>query len=90
MHQTRRIPIVELNDYLTCKLCKGYFIDATTIIECLHTFCRSCIVRYLEKNKYCPVCDVQVHKTKPLLNIRPDKTLQDIVYKLVPRLFQSN
>lgn len=51
--------------------------------------CRSCIVRYLETNKYCPVCDVQVHKTKPLLNIRPDKTLQDIVYKLVPRLFQS-
>lgn len=89
MHQTRRVPIVELNDYLTCKLCKGYFIDATTIIECLHTFCRSCIVQYLRKNKYCPVCDVQVHKTKPLLNIRPDKTLQDIVYKLVPRLFQN-
>lgn len=46
-------------------------------------------MRYLETNKYCPICDVQVHKTKPLLNIRPDKTLQDIVYKLVPRLFQS-
>ncbi|KAF5307424.1 hypothetical protein FQR65_LT06938 [Abscondita terminalis] len=89
MHQTRRVPIVDLNDYLTCKLCKGYFIDATTIIECLHTFCRTCIVQYLDKNKYCPVCDVQVHKTKPLLNIRPDKTLQDIVYKLVPRLFQN-
>lgn len=89
MHQTRRVPIVELNDYLTCKLCRGYFIDATTIIECLHTFCRSCIVQYLVKNKYCPVCDVQVHKTKPLLNIRPDKTVQDIVYKLVPRLFQN-
>ncbi|KAB0794630.1 hypothetical protein PPYR_11469 [Photinus pyralis] len=89
MHQTRRVPIVELNNYLTCKLCRGYFIDATTIIECLHTFCRSCIVQYLVKNKYCPVCDVQVHKTKPLLNIRPDKTLQDIVYKLVPRLFQN-
>ncbi|XP_018335423.1 mucin-5AC [Agrilus planipennis] len=89
MLQTRRIPITEINEYLTCKLCKGYFIDATTIIECLHTFCRSCIVKYLENNKYCPVCDVQVHKTKPLLNIRPDKTLQDIVYKLVPRLFQN-
>lgn len=29
-----------------------------------------CIVRYLETSKYCPICDVQVHKTKPLLNIR--------------------
>lgn len=32
--------ISELNSYITCKLCKGYFIDATTIIECLHT-CKS-------------------------------------------------
>lgn len=48
-----------------------------------------CIVRYLETSKYCPICDVQVHKTKPLLNIRSDKTLQDIVYKLVPGLFKN-
>lgn len=108
MRRASRIPITELNPHITCRLCKGYFIDATTIIECLHTckcptwtlfypllfcfdfvVCRSCIVKYLETNKYCPVCDVQVHKSKPLVNIRPDKTLQDIVYKLVPRLFQS-
>lgn len=31
----------------------------------------------------------RVHKTKPLLNIRSDKTLQDIVYKLVPGLFKN-
>ncbi|XP_044260739.1 polycomb group protein Psc-like isoform X2 [Tribolium madens] len=89
MHRAKKPQITDLNQHLTCKLCKGYFIDATTIIECLHSFCRSCIVKYLETNKYCPVCDVQVHKSKPLLNIRYDKTLQDIVYKLVPRLFQN-
>lgn len=72
-----------------CVLCGGYFIDATTIIECLHSFCKTCIVRYLETSKYCPICDVQVHKTRPLLNIRSDKTLQDIVYKLVPGLFKD-
>lgn len=27
----------ELNHLITCKICKGYFIDATTITECLHT-----------------------------------------------------
>lgn len=107
MHGSRKIKITEINQQLTCVLCKGYFIDATTIVECLHTckqtnngdlaastvflfaVCRSCIVRYLQTNKYCPVCEVQVHKTKPLLNIRPDKTIQDVVYKLVPKLFQS-
>ncbi|XP_061778489.1 polycomb complex protein BMI-1-A [Nerophis ophidion] len=89
MHRTTRIKITELNPHLMCVLCGGYFIDATTIIECLHSFCKMCIVRYLEASKYCPICDVQVHKTKPLLNIRSDKTLQDIVYKLVPDLFKN-
>ncbi|XP_034936810.1 serine-rich adhesin for platelets-like [Chelonus insularis] len=84
-----RIRLAKLNDQLTCKLCGGYFIDATTIIECLHSFCKSCIVKYLETNKYCPICEVQVHKSKPLLNIRPDHTLQDIVYKLVPGCYQN-
>lgn len=81
--------MAELNPHLTCVLCGGYFIDATTIIECLHSFCRTCIVRYLSVHKICPVCDVQVHKTKPLLNIRSDQTLQDMVYKLVPGLFKN-
>uniref|UniRef100_A0A3B3RYL0 Bmi1 polycomb ring finger oncogene 1b n=2 Tax=Paramormyrops kingsleyae TaxID=1676925 RepID=A0A3B3RYL0_9TELE len=89
MHRTTRIKITELNPHLMCALCGGYFIDATTIVECLHSFCKMCIVRYLETSKYCPICDVQVHKTKPLLNIRSDKTLQDIVYKLVPGLFKN-
>lgn len=89
MHRTTRIKITELNPHLMCVLCGGYFIDATTIIECLHSFCKTCIVRYLETSKYCPICDVQVHKTRPLLNIRSDKTLQDIVYKLVPGLFKD-
>lgn len=89
MHRTTRLKITELNPHLMCVLCGGYFIDATTIVECLHSFCKMCIVRYLETSKYCPICDVQVHKTKPLLNIRSDKTLQDIVYKLVPGLFKN-
>lgn len=38
--------------------------------ESLPTVCKTCIVRYLETNKYCPMCDVQVHKTRPLLSIR--------------------
>ncbi|KAH7962372.1 hypothetical protein HPB52_015756 [Rhipicephalus sanguineus] len=89
MQGAGRKKLVEINPHLTCVLCNGYFIDATTIIECLHSFCKTCIVKYLEKNKLCPVCDAQVHKTRPLLNIRSDQTLQDIVYKLVPGLFRN-
>lgn len=32
-----RVRLAKLNEQLTCKLCGGYFIDATTIIECLHS-----------------------------------------------------
>ncbi|XP_077978103.1 polycomb complex protein BMI-1-A-like [Glandiceps talaboti] len=89
MNRATKLKMTELNPHLMCVLCGGYFIDATTIIECLHSFCKTCIVRYLETSKYCPVCDAQVHKTRPLLNIRPDRTLQNIVYKLVPALFRD-
>ncbi|XP_050512418.1 polycomb group protein Psc-like [Diabrotica virgifera virgifera] len=80
-----RIKLAEINPYLTCYLCKGYLIDATTISECLHSFCRSCIIKFLQDNSYCPICEVIINKAKP--NLKLDKTLQDIVYKLVPELF---
>ncbi|KAG8236126.1 hypothetical protein J437_LFUL001615 [Ladona fulva] len=51
--------------------------------------CRTCIVRYLETSRFCPICDVLVHKAKPLMHIRPDKMLQALVYKIVPGLFHS-
>ncbi|KAK8746200.1 hypothetical protein OTU49_017294 [Cherax quadricarinatus] len=89
MSGLRRLRVTELHPNLLCILCGGYYVDATTIVECLHSFCKTCIVRYLESSKFCPICDVQVHKTKPLLSIRLDKTLQDIVYKLVPGLYQN-
>ncbi|KAK3698103.1 hypothetical protein QZH41_017523 [Actinostola sp. cb2023] len=33
----RNISLSQLNEHITCRLCKGYLIDATTIVECLHT-----------------------------------------------------
>lgn len=38
--QPNRIKITDLNPHLTCPLCAGYLIDATTIVECLHS-CKS-------------------------------------------------
>ncbi|KAJ8916489.1 hypothetical protein NQ315_000131 [Exocentrus adspersus] len=84
-NRPEKIKLKEINPYLTCYLCKGYLIDATTISECLHSFCRSCIIKFLQDNSFCPVCEVIINKAKP--NLKLDKTLQDIVYKLVPELF---
>ena len=32
-----RVKIREINQHVVCILCAGYFIDATTVTECLHT-----------------------------------------------------
>ncbi|KAF6208158.1 hypothetical protein GE061_016609 [Apolygus lucorum] len=85
----RRTLVREVNPRLICVLCRGYFIEATTITECLHSFCRSCLVKYLETSKFCPICDVQLHKNNPLLSVRCDPTLQQLVYKLIPGLYAN-
>ncbi|OXB82385.1 UNVERIFIED_CONTAM: hypothetical protein H355_009310 [Colinus virginianus] len=103
----RMINLAELTPYILCSICKGYFIDATTITECLHTsdgtaeqtydledfcfvlfftVCKSCIVRHFYYSNRCPKCNIVVHQTQPLYNIRLDRQLQDIVYKLVVNL----
>ncbi|XP_056617486.1 polycomb group RING finger protein 6 isoform X1 [Triplophysa dalaica] len=82
----RPLPLREFYPYIRCALCNGYFIDATTITECLHTFCKSCIVKHFFYSNRCPNCAIVVHQTQPLYNIRPDRQLQDIVFKMVPYL----
>eukprot|EP00058_Branchiostoma_floridae_P023437 XP_002608927.1 hypothetical protein BRAFLDRAFT_85508 [Branchiostoma floridae] len=82
----RKIRLLDVNPHITCMLCKGYLVDATTITECLHTFCKSCIVQYLEENNDCPTCKQVIHQSHPLNYISHDRTMQDIVYKLVPGL----
>ena len=36
---TLKVKIGDLSPHLTCGLCRGYYRDARTAKECLHTFC---------------------------------------------------
>lgn len=81
-----KLPLNQFYPYICCGLCCGFLIDATTITECLHTFCKSCIVKYFFRSNRCPTCNIIVHETQPLYNIRPDRQLQDLVFKMVPFL----
>ncbi|XP_061546963.1 polycomb group RING finger protein 6 isoform X2 [Phycodurus eques] len=81
-----KLPLNQFYPYIRCGLCCGFLIDATTITECLHTFCKSCIVKHFFCSNKCPSCTIIVHQTQPLYNIRPDRQLQDIVYKMIPFL----
>ncbi|KAJ8956269.1 hypothetical protein NQ318_015005 [Aromia moschata] len=82
-----KIFVSDLNPYITCRLCEGYFIDATTLVDCLHVFCRACILRHFENSKTgCPTCNT-VCKKKSQAYFRPDPQVQSLVYKLVPSLY---
>lgn len=37
MTMEKKIKLRILNNYITCRICRGYLIDATTVTECLHT-----------------------------------------------------
>lgn len=76
-------------EQLSCYICQGYLIDATTIDECMDSFCKSCIVVHLRNHNNCPKCGTLIQKTNPFTAIHSDKVLQDIVYKLVPGLYDN-
>ncbi|ETE64993.1 Polycomb group RING finger protein 5 [Ophiophagus hannah] len=86
MATQRKHSVKDFNPYITCCICKGYLIKPTTVTECLHTFCKSCIVQHFEDSNDCPRCGNQVHETNPLEMLRLDNTLEEIIFKLVPGL----
>ncbi|XP_057438591.1 E3 ubiquitin protein ligase DRIP2-like [Lotus japonicus] len=70
---------------MTCPLCNKLFKEATTISECLHTFCRKCIYDKLsdEELECCPICNIDLGCV-PLEKLRPDHNLQDMRAKIFP------
>lgn len=84
--EEKKVKLATLNEHISCCICKGYLIEATTIIECLHTFCKVCIVKHLKRTNTCPKCKQVVHQSHPLNYISFDRTMQNIVLKLVPGL----
>lgn len=90
MSTSSTIKLSELDEFISCPICHGYLIDATTVNECLHTFCKTCIIKHIHNNNNeCPKCQTVIHERRPLDYILYDRSKQDIVYKLVPQLYIS-
>lgn len=85
----QRVCLKNINPCISCGLCKGYLVEATTIVECLHTFCKTCIVKYLSKKNDCPTCKQFIHYSYPLDYIASDRTMQSIMDKLLPHIRKS-
>ncbi|XP_074578245.1 E3 ubiquitin protein ligase DRIP2-like isoform X3 [Curcuma longa] len=70
---------------MTCPICHKLIRDATTISECLHTFCRKCIYEKLtsEEIDCCPICNIELGCV-PIEKLRADHNLQDLRSKIFP------
>jgi hypothetical protein len=92
---TASVDVSYLNNLLVCKICSGYYREAHTISECLHTFCKTCIFKHfnetLRGNVTCPTCQVAIGTTIPgaLTKLIYDRNLQSIVDKIFPQFAEE-
>lgn len=63
-YRPEKISLEDVHPYITCFICRGYLIEATTIVECLHTYCHSCLMKHLSREKCCPQCGMAINKSK--------------------------
>lgn len=74
----------DLHGHLIYSLCGGFFLDPHTVVECLHTFCRSCLTKNLMTSQQCPKCPTRATKSQFGKEIIADRTLDEIVNKIFP------
>jgi Zinc finger, C3HC4 type (RING finger) len=92
--------LMDINSHLMCPLCDGYLREAHTVVECMHTFCKSCLLIKLS-SMYgalkCPAfeCETQVacsayNGELKMQGILVDNTMQSLVDKLIPGLVEAD
>ncbi|XP_072331784.1 zinc-binding protein A33-like isoform X2 [Scyliorhinus torazame] len=69
-----------MEDELSCAVCHDLYKDPV-LLDCDHSFCRSCITQYWEEadTTPCPIC----RKENPSRDLRPIRTLSNIVEMFV-------
>lgn len=82
------VKLKSLTENFQCGICQGYIIDATTISECLHSFCKSCIFHFIESIDHrCPTCNQNLTDLDNCISF--DASLQRLIYQLVPNLLDN-
>jgi hypothetical protein len=79
--QLRTEALEDMMDEYTCAICQGLVLDAHTVCEEEHIFCRTCLAQWLEQQKNCPGC------RKPAVQDQPIRlrVINNAVAKLAPR-----
>ena len=53
---------------ITCSICTNLFIQPFSI-SCGHTFCKTCITRWIKQRKICPICNSKIIKLPEKENV---------------------
>lgn len=77
-----------IQKHLVCSICHGFFREPYTIPECLHTYCKSCLILQLNAGiTKCPNKDCLTSlEPDPYKMVLSDRTLQEVVDKIFPAL----
>lgn len=81
----------------SCWMCKdlkvlcllNWYSICYVSVTLVFAVCKSCVVKFLQNSKVCPQCSLKIHETQPLMNLKADRVMQDIVFKLVPGLYEG-
>jgi Zinc finger, C3HC4 type (RING finger) len=93
--------LVDINIHIMCTLCGGYLREAYTVVQCMHTFCKSCLLLRLKDVKgtqICPregcstevMCKLQKDSTFKVKGILADSTMQSLTDKSVPDVVKED
>ena len=86
-YPTIKVDKIKLLKLLKCPLCKGFYRTPYTINECMHTFCRSCIVKYFSSSvqrEACPFCETKIGG-RPMDSLIFDNYLDSLLNILFPK-----
>ena len=92
MAETSKTGLLDLQKELTCSICTEILYQPLTLLDCLHTFCGSCLKGWFthqatrasgrEAHPYtCPACRANVRETRPNATVT---TLLDMFLKANP------
>jgi hypothetical protein len=61
IHFVNQKPVEDLN--IICGICKDIPVDAQTVLDCLHIFCKRCINDWRQTHEACPCCSTKITLT---------------------------
>mmetsp|Transcript_35274 Transcript_35274/g.77217 ORF Transcript_35274/g.77217 Transcript_35274/m.77217 type:complete len:239 (-) Transcript_35274:183-899(-) len=68
----------DVSQHLKCGICQEVFVDPVSATPCGHSFCRKCIMQWLQRQSTCPECRQKTKKQGLLRNLIAHAMILDL------------